>query len=231
MCNLNAEKSGSWLISLRNFHSYSVKIFNPVKKLLYEIQKLPMNVQFNYILQYEEAIVFSHWKDTQTCLNNFRILHAIIKIQTFLELPPSSDFNSIYESLVSLQESVFPIISIEFYGHTSCHKNCNYCNVMQRARPCIDNLIITIIKIINGVLVYKSKIMLYAIQMKSIGFLPSRKNGEDLILIGGRRTLPWVIITWWQNWNRRYYRNYTLNNTYNTWIESLSRARVYVRGI
>ena len=42
---------------------------------------------------------------------------SIIKVQTSLEPPPSSNSNRIYKSLVSHWESVVPIISIEFYGH------------------------------------------------------------------------------------------------------------------
>ena len=46
-----------------------------------------------------------------------------------MESPPSSDSNHINKSHVSHWDSVILIISIEFYGHTNCHKNCNYFNV------------------------------------------------------------------------------------------------------
>ena len=106
---------------------YSSKSSNVSKRKSYWLGAWVVSMQTPFFQNL--TIVCSHWKDTQTCINNFRILHAIRKIQTSLESPPSSDSNHIYKSLVSNWESVVLIISIEFYGNTNCHKNCNYCNV------------------------------------------------------------------------------------------------------
>ena len=71
----------------------------------------------------QTIIVCSRWGGRHTRVNNFRIHQAMKSIKLLMDSPPLSESNHTSKSFLSLREVIVPRISIEFNGHTNCHKN------------------------------------------------------------------------------------------------------------
>ena len=57
-------------------------------------------------------------------------------IKVLMDSPPLLESNHTSKSFSSPREVIVPRISIEFNGHTNCHKECNDYYVMDKIRPC-----------------------------------------------------------------------------------------------